>query len=217
MATPTASSLPPEAVALASRMFEAARRGQMDIFQQALAAGLPATLTNDKGDSLVRRTAPLPYSHFPTSPPPGTTLPLLPPPSPTFLPPSPAHPQLTPPSPHLQIMLASYHGHAPLVALLLAHGADPNALNDRGQSPLAGAVFKDETEVVELLVEGGADPLWGSPSAEESMRLFRKEGEWAVKFEGARGRGRAGGEEREVVVNGEGERGMSEGGGGLGC
>ncbi|MCJ1399512.1 hypothetical protein MMC11_002714 [Xylographa trunciseda] len=48
-----ASSLPPEAVALASRMFEAARRGQMDIFQQALPAGLPATMTNDKGDSLI--------------------------------------------------------------------------------------------------------------------------------------------------------------------
>lgn len=47
-------------------------------------------------------------------------------------------------------MLASYHGHAPLVKLLLQHGADPNTLNDRGQSPLAGAVFKGETEVVEV-------------------------------------------------------------------
>jgi ankyrin repeat protein len=47
-------------------------------------------------------------------------------------------------------MLASYHGHAPLVRLLLQHGADPNTLNDRGQSPLAGAVFKGEKEVVEV-------------------------------------------------------------------
>jgi ankyrin repeat protein len=47
-------------------------------------------------------------------------------------------------------MLASYHGHAPLVKLLLQHGADPNSLNDRGQSPLAGAVFKGETEVIEV-------------------------------------------------------------------
>jgi ankyrin repeat protein len=47
-------------------------------------------------------------------------------------------------------MLASYHGHAPLVKLLLDHGADPNALNDRGQSPLAGAVFKGESEVVKV-------------------------------------------------------------------
>jgi len=47
-------------------------------------------------------------------------------------------------------MLASYHGHAPLVQLLLQHGADPNTLNDRGQSPLAGAVFKGEDAVVEV-------------------------------------------------------------------
>jgi hypothetical protein len=47
-------------------------------------------------------------------------------------------------------MLASYHGHAPLVKLLLQHGADPNSLNDRGQSPLAGAVFKGEVDVIEV-------------------------------------------------------------------
>ena len=49
-----------------------------------------------------------------------------------------------------QVMLAAYHGHAPLVKLLISHGADPNSLNDRGQSPLAGAVFKKEDEVVEV-------------------------------------------------------------------
>lgn len=47
-------------------------------------------------------------------------------------------------------MLAAYHGHAPLVKLLIEHGANPNSLNDRGQSPLAGAVFKAEREVVEV-------------------------------------------------------------------
>lgn len=47
-------------------------------------------------------------------------------------------------------MLAAYHGHAPLVKLLIQHGADPNCLNDRGQSPLAGAVFKGEAGVVEV-------------------------------------------------------------------
>jgi hypothetical protein len=52
--TPAASSLPPEAIALATRMYDAARNGQLDIFQQALPAGLPANMTNEKGDSLVR-------------------------------------------------------------------------------------------------------------------------------------------------------------------
>jgi ankyrin repeat protein len=51
-------------------------------------------------------------------------------------------------------MLASYHGHLPLVQLLLQHGADPNTLNDRGQSPLAGAVFKNEEEIIKALLGG---------------------------------------------------------------
>jgi len=53
-----------------------------------------------------------------------------------------------------QLMLAAYHGHADLVKLLLSHGADPNSLNDRGQSPLAGAVFKGEQAVVEVSLTG---------------------------------------------------------------
>jgi ankyrin repeat protein len=47
-------------------------------------------------------------------------------------------------------MLAAYHGHGELVRLLVQHGADPNRINDRGQSPLAGAVFKKEPEVIEV-------------------------------------------------------------------
>ena len=112
-------------------------------------------------------------------------------------------------------MLASYHGHAPLVKLLLQHGADPNSLNDRGQSPLAGAVFKGESEVIEVsplfgscgkekrsegeeanetqaLLDGGADPEFGQPSALEAVVLFKQEEQWREKFEGAKGRGKAG-------------------------
>lgn len=51
-------------------------------------------------------------------------------------------------------MLAAYHGHADLVRFLLQHGADPNRLNDRHQSPLAGAVFKKEDDVIEVSVTG---------------------------------------------------------------
>ncbi len=47
-------------------------------------------------------------------------------------------------------MLAAYHGHPKIVQLLLEYGADPNRLNDRGQSPLAGAIFKMEDLVVEV-------------------------------------------------------------------
>lgn len=73
-------------------------------------------------------------------------------------------------------MLAAYSGHHTLVQSLLTRKANPNKLNDRGQSPLAGAVFKGEDEVVKVLVEGGADPRLGTPNAIESARMFGKEG-----------------------------------------
>ncbi|EIM84705.1 ankyrin [Stereum hirsutum FP-91666 SS1] len=74
------------------------------------------------------------------------------------------------------LMLAAYSGHHTLVQSLLTRKANPNKLNDRGQSPLAGAVFKGEDEVVKVLVEGGADPRLGTPNAIESARMFGKEG-----------------------------------------
>lgn len=47
------SDLPPEAIAFAGRMYDAARNGDLPVFEQALPAGLPANMTNDKGDTLV--------------------------------------------------------------------------------------------------------------------------------------------------------------------
>ena len=79
-------------------------------------------------------------------------------------------------------MLSTYYGHGPLSRLLLSHGADPNRLNDRGQTPLAGAVFKNEKEVVDLLLENGADVDLGRPSAWEAVELFKKTDEYGEKF-----------------------------------
>lgn len=117
-------------------------------------------------------------------------------------------------------MLAAYHGHADIVTFLLQHGADPNRLNDRRQSPLAGAVFKKEDDVIEVsgqtggilgllfcsqskssalfsltnrqaLVDGGADPEYGAPSALECISVFKQEDRWRARFESAPGRGKA--------------------------
>ena len=53
-------------------------------------------------------------------------------------------------------MLAAYNGNTAAVAALLERGADPDAINDRGQVPLAGAVFKGDLPVVKLLLDHGA-------------------------------------------------------------
>ncbi|KAL6400487.1 ankyrin domain containing protein [Ilyonectria robusta] len=138
------NSLPPEAIAFAGRMYDSARAGDLPTFEQALPAGLPPNMTNEKGDTL--------------------------------------------------LMLAAYHGHAELVKLLIQHGGDPNRLNDRGQSPLAGAVFKKEDAVIEnqALLEGGADPDYGQPNAMQCVAIFNQEETWKVKFESAPGRGKGG-------------------------
>ncbi|HEV3379831.1 MAG TPA: ankyrin repeat domain-containing protein, partial [Trebonia sp.] len=70
------------------------------------------------------------------------------------------------------VMLAAYHGHPQTVAALLSRGADADRPNLRGQTPLAGAVFKSEREVVQALLDGGADPAGGTPSAIDTARMF---------------------------------------------
>lgn len=71
-------------------------------------------------------------------------------------------------------MLASYHGHAETASMLVEAGADPNVLNGRGQSPLAGAVFKGHEEVVRVLHGAGADMRMGQPNAVDCARMFKR-------------------------------------------
>lgn len=80
--------------------------------------------------------------------------------------------ELTAASGNTLLMLAAYHGHPRTVAMLAELGADVNAVNDRGQSPLAGAVFKGEHEVVSALLRAGADPDAGTPTARETAQMF---------------------------------------------
>ena len=70
------------------------------------------------------------------------------------------------------LMLAAYHDQADTVRELIARGADVDALNHRGQSPLAGAVFKQADAVVSALRDAGADPDAGAPTARATAAMF---------------------------------------------
>jgi len=72
-------------------------------------------------------------------------------------------------------MLAAYHGRTATVRMLLERGADPDTRNARDQSPIAGALFKGEDEVVAVLLEAGADVDAGTPSAREAAALFGRQ------------------------------------------
>lgn len=60
---------------------------------------------------------------------------------------------------------AAYHGYADTVRAQVSGAADPSRENDRGQSPPAGAVFKNEP----ALLDAGADP---HTSALNAARMF---------------------------------------------
>lgn len=53
----SASSLPPEALALASKLFDHAREGATSPLSQYITAGIPVNLTNHKGDTLLMLAA----------------------------------------------------------------------------------------------------------------------------------------------------------------
>ena len=73
------------------------------------------------------------------------------------------------------VMLAAYNGHPELVKALVEVDADVNLLNDRNQSPLAGAIFKKEDAVIDALLEAGANPHAGTPNAVDTAKMFGRE------------------------------------------
>jgi ankyrin repeat protein len=73
------------------------------------------------------------------------------------------------------LILAAYHDHPPTVRMLLEHEADPNRVNDRGQTALGAAVFRRSTESATVLLEHGADPDAGGRSAVEIAAFFELE------------------------------------------
>ncbi len=86
------------------------------------------------------------------------------------------------------LILAAYHDHPATVAMLVARGADPDRVNDRGQTALGAAVFRRSTESVESLLGAGADPRAGGRSAVEIATFFELEDMVALLAAHERGR-----------------------------
>jgi ankyrin repeat protein len=70
------------------------------------------------------------------------------------------------------LILAAYHDHPETVRALLARGADTGRVNDRGQTALAAAVFRQSTDIVTQLLQAGAEPALGPRSAFDIARFF---------------------------------------------
>jgi uncharacterized protein len=70
------------------------------------------------------------------------------------------------------LILAAYHGHPDTVRMLLEQEADPDRVNDRGQTAIGAAVFRRSAESVRLLLDHGADPAAGGRSAHEIAAFF---------------------------------------------
>jgi ankyrin repeat protein len=73
------------------------------------------------------------------------------------------------------LILAAYHDHPATVRMLLEHGADPDRVNDRGQTALGAAVFRRSAESVASLLEHGADPDAGGRTAVQIAEFFELE------------------------------------------
>lgn len=70
------------------------------------------------------------------------------------------------------LTLAAYHLQVKTVRALVDRGADTARVNDKGQTALAAAVFRQSADIVTALLEAGADPELGPRSAVQIAQFF---------------------------------------------
>jgi hypothetical protein len=79
---------------------------------------------------------------------------------------------LSTPSGDTLLLLAAYHMHLDTVRALLTRGADTARINDRGQTAVGAAVFRQAGPVVQALLDAGADPRLGRQSGYAVADVF---------------------------------------------
>lgn len=78
------------------------------------------------------------------------------------------------------LILASYNDHADLVTGLIARDADPDRMNDRGQTALSCAVFRQNEDITVQLLKAGADAHLGPQNPYAVIEMFGLENMRAV-------------------------------------
>jgi uncharacterized protein len=67
-----------------------------------------------------------------------------------------------------------------IVSMLLEHGADANARQHVGYTPLMGAASAGQTEILEMLLRAGADPSQANDEGKTAADFARDKGHAAV-------------------------------------
>lgn len=73
------------------------------------------------------------------------------------------------------IHCAADYGQTEVLQILLANGADVNAKDKHGITPLLNAIFEGHARAVKLLLEKGADKTVKAPSGESAFESADKD------------------------------------------
>ena len=150
--TDTANEPDEETLAFAAKVFAAAREGDVETLGPLLDAGLPADLSNDKGDTLLMLASY--HGHE------ALTERLLK---------AGADPAIANDRGQTPLAGAAFKGETAIARLLLDHGAPVEDGGPGGKPPLTMAAMFDRVEILDLLIERGADPAKPGPDGSTAL------------------------------------------------
>lgn len=79
------------------------------------------------------------------------------------------------------LFIAAYNGDKEICEMLLAHGADPNAVDMHGNTALREAIGNRKEKIVQLLLSKGANPDHKNQDGTSVRNLAEKHGTPAIK------------------------------------
>jgi uncharacterized protein len=148
----------PQLIELAHEVFELARRGDAAMLATVIDKGVPPTLRNEKGDSLVMLASY--HGHEDAV---RTLLERG------------ADPNVRNNNGQTPLAGAAFKGFMPIIEILLDHGADVEGASPDGRTALMVAAMFNRTDIVDLLIARGANPqardAGGNSAADAAARM----------------------------------------------